>query len=157
MSTVVDFGDAAVQRRNKEAGHTLCKRCEGTGNELFAMYRHCQECGGSGIAVEYGELSSTGRWWVEARERREHRRREREYRPPRDWNLEIAWRLSRWLGIGQCFHASKDACHRCGTWPIDVDYAMRRIGPFRCECLDRSECDATRAEYETQPDSKEER
>jgi DnaJ-class molecular chaperone len=27
-----------------------CKRCEGTGNELYAMYRRCQDCGGSGEA-----------------------------------------------------------------------------------------------------------
>ena len=25
-----------------------CDRCEGTGNELFSMYRRCSACGGTG-------------------------------------------------------------------------------------------------------------
>lgn len=31
-------------------GKTLCSRCEGTGNELFSMYKACEDCGGSGEA-----------------------------------------------------------------------------------------------------------
>lgn len=27
----------------------LCKRCDGTGNELFSMYRACEDCGGIGV------------------------------------------------------------------------------------------------------------
>ena len=27
-----------------------CKRCHGTGNELFSMYRQCQACKGDGIS-----------------------------------------------------------------------------------------------------------
>lgn len=33
-------------------GKDLCDRCKGTGNELFAMYRRCEDCGGSGEAQE---------------------------------------------------------------------------------------------------------
>ena len=33
------------------ADHTLmlCRRCGGTGNELYAMYRQCTQCGGVGV------------------------------------------------------------------------------------------------------------
>jgi len=27
----------------------LCDRCNGTGNELYAMYRACTNCGGVGV------------------------------------------------------------------------------------------------------------
>jgi DnaJ-class molecular chaperone len=27
-----------------------CERCDGTGNELYSMYRQCQACGGNGIS-----------------------------------------------------------------------------------------------------------
>lgn len=27
-----------------------CKRCAGTGNELYSMYRKCQACGGNGVS-----------------------------------------------------------------------------------------------------------
>ena len=30
-------------------GDPPCKRCDGTGNELFSMYRRCSDCGGSGV------------------------------------------------------------------------------------------------------------
>lgn len=33
-------------------GHKACERCKGTGNELFAMYKRCEDCGGSGIAED---------------------------------------------------------------------------------------------------------
>jgi uncharacterized OB-fold protein len=39
-----------ITRRNEniDAGKKLCKRCGGTGNELFSMYRMCKNCGGTG-------------------------------------------------------------------------------------------------------------
>lgn len=133
--------DGERRRANEAAGHTLCDHCNGTGNELYAMYRACPECGGSGIEVEYGELSDFARFRAERRKARERKRRERKLRPPRDWSVEIAWRLSRWFGIGQCFHGSKDQCHRCGAPAGDIDYEVRRVAPFRVECLDRQFCD----------------
>ena len=45
-------GDEWRRIENEEAGHKLCSRCQGTGNELLAMYRACKDCGGSGIAPE---------------------------------------------------------------------------------------------------------
>lgn len=132
--------DGQRRRENEAAGHTLCGRCEGMGNELYAMYRSCTECGGSGVAAKYGELTALGRWWAERRERVARKRQERKYRPPRDWKVEIAWRLSRWFGIGQCFHGSKDQCRHCETWASDADYEVRRVGPFRIECLDADMC-----------------
>lgn len=30
----------------------VCPRCEGTGNELYKMYRECQRCGGEGWTDE---------------------------------------------------------------------------------------------------------
>lgn len=40
--------------RDKEKAEAIpldsqCRRCGGTGNELFAMYKRCQACGGDGI------------------------------------------------------------------------------------------------------------
>jgi hypothetical protein len=140
--------DEECRRRNEEAGHTLCDHCNGTGNELYSMYRTCPECGGNGIEVEYGELSSLGRWWAERRERLERKRLARKYRAPRDWKVEIAWRLSRWFGIGQCFHGSEDQCHLCGAPAGDIDYEVRRVGPFRVECSDREMCAESAREME---------
>jgi hypothetical protein len=133
--------DEQRQRENRAAGHTLCSRCKGSGNELFSMYRACEECGGSGIAVHFGELSPFGQWRAERQEERERKRLARKYRGPRDWKLEVQWRLSRWFGIGQCFHGSKDVCRRCEAWASDVDYEVRRVAPFRVECTDRQMCD----------------
>ncbi len=134
------FTDAEKKLGNEQAGHTLCEHCEGTGNELYAMYRACPECGGDGIAVRYGELTALGRWWAERCERVERKRLARKYAPPRDWKLEIGWRVSRWFGIGHCFHGSKDRCRHCETWASDADYEVRRVGPFRSECIDRDMC-----------------
>lgn len=33
-------------------GHKACEQCNGTGNQLFAMYQTCETCGGSGIAKD---------------------------------------------------------------------------------------------------------
>jgi hypothetical protein len=146
VSTVADFGDAAVQRRNREGGHTLCEWCGGTGNELYAMYRVCPKCGGDGIAVKYGELSSLGRWWAERCDLRERKRRERELRAPRDWKLEAQWRLSRWFGIGQCFGGYEE-CRYCHVQAYEVDYDFRRVAPFRAECRDRKTCEEMQREW----------
>jgi len=42
-------GDEWQKIQNEEAGHALCDRCGGTGNELLSMYRKCPDCGGTGI------------------------------------------------------------------------------------------------------------
>ena len=36
------------RNRNVVEGRKLCERCEGTGNELFACYRECENCNGIG-------------------------------------------------------------------------------------------------------------
>lgn len=33
-------------------GKKLCERCEGTGNELYSMYKKCIACNGSGIMLK---------------------------------------------------------------------------------------------------------
>lgn len=33
-------------------GLELCERCDGTGNELFSMYRRCSDCHGEGTKSE---------------------------------------------------------------------------------------------------------
>ena len=58
------YNDQLKRRDNAEAGHTLCRRCEGTGNELFAMYRKCSACGGTGVA-EYA-VEQLERGWQSA-------------------------------------------------------------------------------------------
>ncbi len=45
-------GDAFQRDQNVKNNHTLCKRCSGTGNELFSMYRTCTDCGGTGRVTE---------------------------------------------------------------------------------------------------------
>lgn len=44
--------DYARRNANIEAGAALCDRCDGTGNELYSMWRRCPECAGSGIDGE---------------------------------------------------------------------------------------------------------
>lgn len=135
-----DENDQARRDRNRAAGHTLCGRCEGTGNQLYYMYQRCEDCHGSGVEVRYGELSRLRRWWIERRERREVRR-------PREWSAEVRFRLSRWFGIGHWF-GGRDRCWRCGADPFDVEYEMRRVRPFRAECLCREWCDEATLEGE---------
>lgn len=168
MNTVADFGDAAIQRRNRESGHTLCDHCNGTGNELFAMYRACPKCDG-GIAVKYGELSALGRWWAERRERVERKRRDRKYRREARWRFDwqhpraslgmalgygphaegqaqwefvghLRWMASHYLCIGQWFWDGKDDCCKCGAQPSDIDFLMKRVGFRRAQCIDAGEC-----------------
>jgi hypothetical protein len=145
MSAVADYGDYMVKRRNEEAGHTLCKHCEGTGNELYSMYRRCPKCGGDGIAVYYGERSALSRRLIRKREDWTRRREYRRLRGPRDWKLEAQWRISRWFGIGQCFGA-REECFRCGAPAADIDFEVRRVRPFRVECTDRQMCDEAQQE-----------
>ena len=47
-------GDVRTRNKNIDLGHKLCKRCEGTGNELYSMYRACPLCRGTGKGVESG-------------------------------------------------------------------------------------------------------
>jgi hypothetical protein len=129
-------GDEVQRRENERAGHTLCGNCGGTGNELYAMYRPCSECSG-GIVVRYGERRAVVRAYLL---RRETRRQKKARRGPRDWKLETYWRLSRWFGVGQCFGGYEE-CHRCGCPAGDNDYEMRRVRPFRVECLCSETCD----------------
>ncbi len=43
--------DYITRNKNIAAGHKLCFRCSGTGNELYSMYRECENCRGTGIAL----------------------------------------------------------------------------------------------------------
>ena len=36
-------------------GFVLCSRCDGTGNELFWMYRRCSGCAGQGVLTIVGD------------------------------------------------------------------------------------------------------
>ena len=47
--------DVRRRNRNIENKKSLCKTCEGTGNEFFSMYKKCEKCGGDGIADEIQE------------------------------------------------------------------------------------------------------
>lgn len=51
LRTVLIHMRMDYQKRNDnvEAGETLCTKCDGTGNELFSMYRRCSKCNGTGI------------------------------------------------------------------------------------------------------------
>lgn len=40
--------DEIKRNKNIDAGRTLCPRCDGTGNELWSMYRRCEQCDGKG-------------------------------------------------------------------------------------------------------------
>lgn len=42
-------GDQLRRADNLAAGHRLCARCDGTGNELYSMWKRCTTCGGSGV------------------------------------------------------------------------------------------------------------
>lgn len=41
--------DYRTRNKNVMDNHKLCKRCDGTGNELMSMFRRCIKCNGSGI------------------------------------------------------------------------------------------------------------
>ena len=40
--------DVHCRNDNIDAERVLCKHCEGTGNELYSMYRECPKCNGKG-------------------------------------------------------------------------------------------------------------
>jgi len=48
LSNLNIVNDEKIRFDNIKAGRELCKRCDGTGNEVFSMYRRCTECGGRG-------------------------------------------------------------------------------------------------------------
>ena len=41
--------DYRKRNQNISNDRLLCERCDGTGNEVFSMYRACSECGGNGF------------------------------------------------------------------------------------------------------------
>lgn len=43
------ISDYKTKANNIKGGNDLCPRCDGTGNELFSMYRECKACEGTGI------------------------------------------------------------------------------------------------------------
>jgi len=43
--------DYELRNANIEDGRELCKKCDGTGNELFMNFRKCGECDGTGEVV----------------------------------------------------------------------------------------------------------
>lgn len=56
------YGDEQRRKENEArvaAGSDLmlCGRCDGTGNELYSMYRQCAECGGVGVGDREPERS----------------------------------------------------------------------------------------------------
>ena len=164
--------DHRRREANKRAGHTLCDHCNGTGNELYAMYRFCPACGGDGIAVRFGRYPALIRKLALRRERNLHRRALRracrvglDWRHPRaafgmalgfgphadgqaHWEIvsRIRWAASHYLCIGQWFWNGKDDCWRCGTSPGDIDFQMRRVGFRQAECIDDAECGTYAAE-----------
>lgn len=48
LSNLNIVGDELIRFENIKAGRELCKRCDGTGNETFFMFKQCTKCGGSG-------------------------------------------------------------------------------------------------------------
>jgi hypothetical protein len=42
--------DYIIRNENIVAGHKLCRRCNGTGNQLYSMWQECQACHGSGVS-----------------------------------------------------------------------------------------------------------
>lgn len=135
------FPDENVKRANEKDGWTLCGRCDGTGNELYAMYRACSECGGAGHVGDAPWRVRFRRWRGEQRTRREFRR------PLADRiRGRATWLLSYCFGVGHYFWDRHDDCSRCGALPSDIEFQMRRVGPFRAECADRGMCDEMKAE-----------
>ena len=44
--------DYEQRNENISKRKKLCRWCDGTGNEMFSMYRRCPVCDGSGIRYE---------------------------------------------------------------------------------------------------------
>lgn len=49
--------DIIRRNENIENGNKLCVRCDGTGNELYSMYRRCKACIGTGVFNENWDYS----------------------------------------------------------------------------------------------------
>jgi len=122
--------DEHVRRANEAEGWKLCEHCEGTGNELYWMYRSCSECGGSGVTGEPPIKVRLARWW------RAKRQEARHFSP----TARLRWALSYYLGIGEWFRDAKDPCRHCGALPSDVDFEVRRVGRRHTECWDSDMC-----------------
>jgi hypothetical protein len=122
--------DEQVRVANERAGWKLCDHCNGTGNELYAMYRACSECSGSGHVGEPPIKVWLGRWWRERRLTWQDR----------DWVAWVHWSASYYLGVGHWFHDGHDSCRLCECLPSDVDFEMRRVGTRRAECCDGKSC-----------------
>ena len=45
-------GDYVTRNANVQSGLKLCRKCDGTGNQLFSMYQKCDQCGGTGRSPE---------------------------------------------------------------------------------------------------------
>ena len=43
--------DYSTRNENISNNRKLCDRCDGTGNELFSMYRRCINCDGHGFVI----------------------------------------------------------------------------------------------------------
>lgn len=52
----------------------------------------------------------------------------------------IRFWLSYLLGAGHWFHDKHDRCRGCDAMPSDIDFEMRRVAPFRAECIDQQMC-----------------
>ena len=61
------------------------------------------------------------------------------------WHIARKLRLplSRWLRIGQWFGGGEE-CRKCGIGAADAEYAFRRVGLGKAECLPGFECEADR-------------
>lgn len=46
------LADKIVRHENLLSGLPICGHCEGTGNEMYSMYRQCPKCNGRGVIVE---------------------------------------------------------------------------------------------------------
>lgn len=132
--------DQQVRLANEKAGWKLCGRCKGTGNELYSMYRACSGCGGSGQTGEPPLRVRFERWW---------RQKRRTYRD-RNWRSWLHWLASYYVGIGHWFRDGRDNCRHCDARPSDVDFEMRRMGPFRAECVESKACAESVAEMQAE-------
>lgn len=56
----------------------------------------------------------------------------------------LRYPLSKWFRIGQWFGAS-ETCRKCGMQANEAEYAFRRVGFGRAECLPELECESNLA------------
>lgn len=161
--------DQQVRRANEKAGWKLCEHCNGTGNELYAMYRACPKCGGSGHVGDPPLKVRLSRWVAERKRRIELAIWHAPKRPAEvpmwcrhglgigadgngvaawKWASNLRWAASHYLCIGQWFWDGRDDCHRCEAQPSDVDFLMRRVGVRRAECIETDVCREAQAETE---------